>query len=307
MRCQRSGSVVAAAVAAILTIACGVSTSQPAGPAVASGPPAPASPPTPLPNHEGSLKFLAFGDFGTGEPAQYELAKQMAELRSRFAYDLVILLGDNIYGSDRPQDYANKFEKPYKPLLDAGVKFRASLGNHDAREQTKYENFGMSDELYYSFKAARQSVRFFALETTYAEPKQLAWVESELKGTTDEWKIAYFHHPLYSDGGRHGSNVELRVVLEPLLVRYGVAVVFSGHEHVYQRTTPQKGITYFIEGSSGQLRKGNMRPTAMTAASFDQDQTFMLVEIDGNEMRFRTIARTGRVVDSGVIYRRPVT
>jgi 3',5'-cyclic AMP phosphodiesterase CpdA len=135
----------------------------------------------------------------------------------------------------------------------------------------------------------------------------LAWIEDALRRSQEEWKIAYFHHPLYSDGGRHGSNVELRVVLEPLLVRYGVAVVFSGHEHVYQRTTAQKGITYFVEGSSGQLRKGNMRPTAMTAASFDQDQTFMLVEIDGNELRFRTISRTGRVVDSGVIHRRLTT
>jgi hypothetical protein len=61
-----------------------------------------------------------------------------------------------------------------------------------------------------------------------------------------------FHHPLYSDAARHGSNIELRVVLEPLLVRYGVSVVFSGHDHVYERSTPQKGITYFIEGSSGQ-------------------------------------------------------
>ena len=50
---------------------------------------------------------------------------------------------------------------------------------------------------------------------------------------------------------------------------------------VYQRTKPQKGITYFVEGSSGKLRKGDVHPTAINAAAFDQDQTFMLVEIDG--------------------------
>ena len=136
---------------------------------------------------------------------------------------------------------------------------------------------------------------------------QLAWIEEVLGQSREQWQVAYFHHPLYSDGARHGSNVELRVVLEPLFVRHGVEVVFAGHEHVYQRSTPQKGITHFIEGSSGQLRKGNMRPTAMTAAFFDQDQTFMLVEIAGDEMQFQTISRTGRVVDSGVIRRRPTT
>jgi hypothetical protein len=68
----------------------------------------------------------------------------------------------------------------------------------------------------------------------------------------------------------------------------------------------QKGVTYFVEGSSGQLRKGDMSPSATTAASFDQDQTFMLVEIVGDDMFFRTISRTGRIVDSGIVHRRPL-
>ena len=120
---------------------------------------------------------------------------------------------------------------------------------------------------------------------------------------TEPWKIVYFHHPIYSDGDRHGSNVELRVMLEPLLVRYDVNAVFSGHEHIYERTMPQKGITYFIQGSSGQLRKGGVTPSALTATSFAEDRTFMLVEIVGEQMAFETISRTGRVVDSGVIHR----
>jgi len=99
--------------------------------------------------------------------------------------------------------------------------------------------------------------------------------------------------------------VEMRVLLEPLLVRHGVTVVFSGHEHIYERTTPQKGITYFIEGSSGQLRKGGVTPSALTAASFADDRTFMLVEITGDQLFFQTVSRTGRIVDSGVIQRTP--
>ena len=84
-------------------------------------------------------------------------------------------------------------------------------------------------------------------------------------------------------------------------------VVFSGHDHVYERIKPQKGIYYFVSGAAGQLRKGNMRPTAETAASFDQDQSFMLVETTGSQMYFQAISRTGRVVDSGVIPRQPRT
>ena len=92
-------------------------------------------------------------------------------------------------------------------------------------------------------------------------------------------------------------------MLEPIFLKHGVNVVFSGHDHVYERLKPQKGIYYFVSGAAGQLRRGNMSPTDQTAAYFDQDQSFMLVEVAGAEMYFQVISRTGKTVDSGVIDR----
>jgi predicted phosphodiesterase len=257
-----------------------------------------------LPVAPGSLKFAVIGDNGTGDTPQYEVAKQMTIAQTRFPFEFVIMLGDNLYGRQQPQDFVDKFERPYAPLLEAGISFYATLGNHDNQANRFYRGFNMEAERYYTF--ARKNVRFFVFDTNLMDPTQVAWIEDTLKQSPDDqWKISYFHHPIYSDGERHGSNIELRVVLEPLLVRYGVDVVFSGHEHIYERIRPQKGITYFVDGSGGQLRKGGMRPSEMTAASFDQDQTFMLVEIAGDDLSFQAIARTGRLVDSGVIHRRP--
>src|SRR5262245_51400900 len=125
----------------------------------------------PLPNKSGSLKFAVLGDFGTGDRPQMDLAQQMVALHDRFKYDFVVLVGDNIYGSERPQDFKKKFEDPYKPLLDAGVKFYASLGNHDAREQRYYKLFNMDGQLYYTF-SPKSDVRFLILENTYQEPEQ---------------------------------------------------------------------------------------------------------------------------------------
>jgi hypothetical protein len=133
--------------------------------------------PLTMPNKAGSLKFGVLGDFGTGEPEQYQMAAQMARVYQSFKFELMILVGDNLYGSERPQDFRLKFEQPYKPLLDGGVVFKASLGNHDAREQRSYKPFNMNGELYYSFKAPAQNVRFFALESTYMEPQQIVWFE----------------------------------------------------------------------------------------------------------------------------------
>jgi len=261
--------------------------------------------PAPLPNKPDSLKFAVIGDNGTGERPQYDIGRQLADWRAKFPFALVVMMGDNIYGSDRPQDFVKKFEAPYKTLLDGDVKFYASLGNHDSREQRFYKLYNMDGKLYYTFKAPKEDVRFFALESTYMDPDQVKWINDELEKSNEKWKIVFFHHPLYSSAKTHGSQVKLREVLEPLFVRYKVSLVLNGHDHVYERIKPQNGITYFVEGSSGQLRDGDLRSgSPLTAFGNDRDQTFMLMEIDGDVLTFNTIARSGAVIDSGVISRR---
>jgi predicted MPP superfamily phosphohydrolase len=292
-----------ALIACLLSVSCTGGVTAPATPATVVA--APRAEVVALPNRPDSLKFAVIGDNGTGGSDQYDIGKQMAATHEHFPFTLVVMLGDNIYGSERPQDFVRKFETPYKALLDAGVKFYASLGNHDSREQRNYKLYNMNGRLYYSFKAPKQNVRFFALESTYMDRDQIAWLTKELQGSSEDWKICFFHHPLYSSAGRHGSDTELRQVLEPLFVQYGVSLVLSGHDHVYERVKPQKGIAYFVEGSSGQLRRGDLRSgSPLTAKGFDTDRTFMVMEIDGDELNFQAISRTGDVVDSGVIKRR---
>jgi len=257
-----------------------------------------------LPLKPDSVRFGVIGDSGTGGTPQYEVGRQLAAYHEKFPFTFVIMLGDNIYGSERPQDFIQKFEAPYKFLLDAKVLFYASLGNHDDPNQRFYTPFNMSGKRYYTFK--KGNARFFALDSNYMDPVQLAWLESELKSSGSDWKIAYFHHPLYSSG-MHGSQTDLRVLLEPLFVTYSVDAVFSGHEHFYQRIKPQKGIQYFVSGGGGQVRTGDIGASTMTAAGFDADRSFMLVEVADKELSFQAISRTGKTVDKGTIrMREPV-
>jgi predicted MPP superfamily phosphohydrolase len=256
-----------------------------------------------LPVKPGSVRFAAIGDMGTGEPAQYEVARSMLQFHEKFPFTFVIMLGDNVYGGKSPAELQKKFEIPYQPLLDAGVQFYAALGNHDDTNERFSKLFNMNGQQYCSFK--KGNVHFFALDSNYLDPNQLAWLEKELANAGSDWKICYFHHPLYSSGRTHGSSPELRVLLEPLFLKYGVQVVFAGHDHVYERVKPQKGIYYFTEGASGELRAGDLKKTDLTAAGYDKDRSFLSVEISGNDLYFQTLSRTGVTVDSGTI-RRPV-
>jgi 3',5'-cyclic AMP phosphodiesterase CpdA len=139
-------------------------------------------------------------------------------------------------------------------------------------------------------------------------PAQLDWLKDALPKSNAKWKIAYEHHPLYSSGEKHGSEVDLRTLVEPLFLAHGVDLVLAGHEHFYERLKPQRGIYYFTEGASAKLREGNIRVgSSMTAKGFDTDNTFMLMEIVKDQLFFETISRRGTVIDSGSFMRREVT
>jgi 3',5'-cyclic AMP phosphodiesterase CpdA len=260
-----------------------------------------AEPALTLPNRPNTLKFAVLGDNGSGDSGQYELAAQMVAVHRLFSFGFVVMVGDNFYGSQAPPDLTQKFDVPYKPLLESGVTFHAAIGNHDEPFTMNYPPLNMGGRRYYTY--VRQHARFFVLDTNVLDAPQLRWFESVLQESREPWKIAYFHHPLYGNAKRHGSAVDIRVLLEPLLLKYGVTVVFSGHDHVYERLKPQKGVHYFVTGSGGKLRKGGLAWSETTAAGFDQDQAFVIAEVDADSLFFQAISRTGATVDSGTIPR----
>jgi DNA repair exonuclease SbcCD nuclease subunit len=256
-----------------------------------------------LPRKADSLKFAVIGDSGSGTRQQYETAKQLADAHDQFPYEFVLMLGDNIYGKQKARDLFRKFEQPYRRILDQQVPFYATLGNHDDPAiQTVYKPFNMDGKRYFSFK--KGPAEFFSLDSTYMTPEQTKWLEKELSESGAKWKIAFMHHPIYSSGKRHGSDLALRAFIEPLFLKYGVDLALAGHEHFYERLKPQQGINYFIAGSAGKLRAGNIRPGPLHEAGFDTDLSFILMEIDGDDLYFQVISRTGTTVDQGQISRR---
>jgi 3',5'-cyclic AMP phosphodiesterase CpdA len=186
------------------------------------------------------------------------------------------------------------------------VKFHAVLGNHDVKDgredQCHYPLFNMNGQCYYTLKKGDGLAEFFMIDSTDFSATQADWLEGALKASTSRWKIAVFHHPIYSSAGSHGSSLGLRKAIEPLLTRYGVQAVFSGHDHTYERTKPQHGIQYFVTGAGGQVRRGDVNlKSPFRETSYDEDNHFMQVEIDDRQIAFQAIAKSGAVVDRGTI------
>ena len=240
------------------------------------------------------------GDSGSGDSAQKSVANAMLRyFTTARRFSFVLMLGDNLYHDD----YQREFSVPYQGLLERGVLFYAALGNHDRELEQHYKPFHMTDRLYYAFTEG--NARFVVLNSNNPGDKaQLAWFDGAFGSTGTKWRISFFHHPLYSSGDHaQESRQSIRPALEPALVRNHVDVVFSGHDHLYERIGPQQGIRYFVSGGGGR----NLYDFHKSA--FDEtgssEHHFMVVEIDGDQMFFEAITPQGRALDCGVLWRTP--
>ena len=226
----------------------------PQGPQVVTGDHAP-----PLALRPASLKFAVIGDSGQWSRAQRETAAQLAAERANVPFELVLMLGDNNYGDGSPESYRERFEQPYRALLDAGVRFYAARGNHDPGAQWEYPLFNMGGERYYTFQRKTglvpplvgDRVQFFALDSVNLDDDQLSWFDRQLSESKAEWKIVFFHHPIYSSGRYAESSAARRSTLEHALIEHQVDAVFAGHEHLYERMAPQSGVMYSWSGRLG--------------------------------------------------------
>ncbi len=248
------------------------------------------------------LRFAAIADTGMGDDGQYAVANAMNNYYQQKSFPMVVLAGDNIYGSGDIGKVADVFEKPYAPLLQSGVKFHAVLGNHDVLtndgvDEIKYAPFNMNGNRFYTFR--QRNVDFFALDTndTSNWSIQLDWLAKSLAESKTPWKIVFGHHPVYSSG-MHGGNKDLARDLPPLFAKYGVQLYLCGHDHNYERSQNLNGTTYIVHGAGANTRSvGKSDFTAYAEAKL----SFVVVEVTATEIRTEAIGIDGKVFDSSII------
>ncbi len=247
--------------------------------------------------------FAVVGDSGTGSKAQ----RAVAGLLERMHPDLILHTGDVVYPKGDDADYDLKFFAPYRRIIES-VPIFPSLGNHDVETENGapyLENFylprnNLEDTgRYYSFDWG--NAHFVALDSElYYEDeggdpeRQKAWLERDLGETRQPWKFVFFHRPPYSSS-EHGSDLLVREDLEPILARHGVDVVFSGHDHDYERTVQIKGVTYVVTGGGGKdlYEAGESEWTAFSRSAHHA----VRVRVDGDCLRLEAVEPNGVVVD----------
>jgi hypothetical protein len=272
---------------------------------------------------EKPFAFVVMGDAGCGCSGQDAVAKRLVQWYSEKPFNVVLMTGDNIYGRDSRRRggsrllFEERFDRYYDPLLKQGVKFYASLGNHDMEtsagrdliaDRARFNILGKRG--YYSFTPdvtvrGRSLVTFVALNsvTLDNDPDQVAWLGRTLTDGNSLWEIPFFHHPIYTPPGKHEDDVEIRNIIEDVLVAAGIKVTFSGHNHFYARMKPQNGIIHFITGGGGRSLKTPVKDEKTATAV--EAYHFVYVELYPEKLNFWMVPSSGEPVDAGSIVQEP--
>jgi len=249
-----------------------------------------------------AARFAVIGDAGTADEYQLAVARQMLAEYQRKPFSFVITVGDNTYQGCKNR-LKDVFEIPYEALLSRGVRFYATLGNHDedcAAEQIAYPPFNMNGNRYYTFKPAGNLVEFFAIDTTLVvngkASEQFDWLERVLRESKAVWKIAFFHHPAFSPAKKHGDDKDIALRIVPLIERYGVRVALTGHDHILAKLLTRNGVDYIVCGASAKMRSNGIRADypGLEYAE-DEFRGFFIVELTAESFDYSVIS------DSGVV------
>ena len=270
----------------------------------------------------GALRFVVVGDTGFGTAPQQDIARVMSAAEP----ELVLHVGDVIYPELTTAGLDLKCFSIYQPQMRS-VPFYFAAGNHDYYDNPVDfkaafylpTNSVTGTEDFYSFDHG--DAHFVVLNTVIESGADFApgsaqyqWLEADLAATAQPWKFLFFHDTIH-DSGMHrnddanGNGVPDRIELQQsvgvLAGRYGVQVIFTGHDHLYERCSPVAGTHTIVTGGGGAALYRFGGEWDETSTQFSSRYHCVLVNVAGDLLEMQALGLGGQVFDTMTIRRTP--
>ncbi|MFH1367504.1 MAG: metallophosphoesterase [Elusimicrobiota bacterium] len=233
---------------------------------------------------------VIYGDTRTNAEMHRKITQAILKIKP----EIVFHTGDLVNDGRNPGDW-KVFNEISAPLRKA-VKFYPVLGNHEHQSKIYFDSFKLpNNERWYSVDW--NGIRFMMLDTESdikSGSEQYNWLESELKKDKSKFRIIVNHHPAYTTGS-HGDEQNLREKLVPLLEKYEVDMMFSGHNHCYERQEVN-GIFYITTGGGG-APLHSQRKQDPNSKIFLECYNFSELRLDGNELSVTVYDDNMKVID----------
>ena len=256
------------------------------------------------PNHNIPFKFVVYGDTQANPDIHWKIAEKILQIKP----DLILHTGDIVSNGTKNYQWTSLFFDPLRNVIDH-IPIFTCLGNHERNAKKYFDFFSLpNNESWYSFNYS--NCHFIALDTNKDYGKnsnQYKWLKDDLLETHTKWKFVFFHHPPYTSG-RHPSNLKVRGLLTPLFRKHGVDIVFSGHNHLYERSYPinsafrqnDSAVTYVVSGGGGGTLY-DFSPNNIWTASVSKVHNFCVVNVDDERLGLKALDTDGQVLDNFTI------
>jgi hypothetical protein len=254
---------------------------------------------SPIPGAPKPTRIWILGDSGTGNANSMAVRDAYYEFSADRHTDLWLMLGDNAYPYGTDTDYQAAVFDVYPEMLRSSSLW-PTLGNHDGMSADSDTQSGVyysiftlptqgeaggvpsGTEAYYSFDFS--NIHFVVLDSHQTNRSlsapMLIWLNQDLASTTQDWVVAYWHHPPYSKGSHDSDNewqlIEMRENALPILENHGVDLVLTGHSHSYERSFLIDGhygdsdtfeYSMIVDGGDGREGSGGAYEKPTTAGS----------------------------------------
>jgi predicted phosphodiesterase len=255
---------------------------------------------TAAPATQTNFRFVVFGDTREGVSIHKAIINRILEV----APDFVIHTGDMVEAGNCVPCW-DDFFRVEAPLLRSAP-FYPTLGNHEddqspSAQASYFDIFHLPDiERWYAFDYGK--ARFISLKVDgypigiyYPDQEQLDWLEDQLANNTQPWTFIFFHWGVFTSRSEDFLEIGMRIRLVPLFERYGVNVVFMGHNHGYERIKVN-GITYITTAGGGaSLYEMTVpEPGSQVAVS---EYHFVMISMKGDHLEGQTINNHGKILD----------
>jgi len=254
---------------------------------------------------------VVYGDTRSGHEAHRKVLAAVLKVHPAAVFHTGDLVEDGLV----PAEW-DTFNAIVSPLLEQSPLFPA-IGNHERNSELYFDNFELpNNEEWYSVE--QEGIHFIVLNSCSGigkDSEQFQWLERDLAeaGGKEDFIVVVLHHPPYSTGPHDEDEKGLRETVVPMFEKWGVSVVFSGHDHTYERSVVN-GIYYVVTGGGGAPLYDQARESPWSQV-FAKKHHFCVLSRDSRRLLveafdpdFRVIDRFGvarRLRASGVRIRRP--
>jgi acid phosphatase type 7 len=235
---------------------------------------------------------VIFGDTRTNHDVHSTIVKKIMKFKPLAVFHT----GDLVFNGKKNSAWAI-FKEISKPIIDS-CRFYPSFGNHERRSYLMDERFTLPNNgKWYSVNIGK--IHFVVIDN-YSDfssnSEQYKWLVSDMASSQNYlFRLVVMHLPVYSSGLHQTKVKKLKNTLVPLFEKYNVDIVFSGHNHCYEKACANN--VFYITTAGGGAPLYPKTKNLPESQLYIKTYNFCTLKVKNNILQVQVLDTNCKVLD----------